>query len=94
MLACPSALLVASLALAPAATPPREEACVRKVAELPRRPRVDGELKDWAGATPLLSRPATGKSPGLTARAAVFGDTLYLGIDVIDEHPEAGPVLT
>ncbi len=94
MLVCPSALLVASLALAPATAAPREEPCLRKVAELARRPRVDGELKDWVGATPWLSRAATGHSPGLTARAGAFGDTLYLGIEVTDDHLEASPVLT
>jgi hypothetical protein len=92
MLAYPSAFLVAALALAPGPTAPKDEP--RKVVELARRPRVDGELKDLLGATPLLTRAATGHSPGLTARAAVFGDTLYLGIDVTDEHPEAAQVLT
>jgi hypothetical protein len=89
MLAYPSAFLVAALALAPGPTPPKDEPCLKKVAELQRRPRVDGELKDLVGATPVLTRAATARSPGLTIRAAVFGDTLYLGIDVTDEHPES-----
>lgn len=84
MLASPSAWLFAALAVAPATTPPKEEPCVRKVAELSRRPRVDGDLKDLVGATPVLTRVASGRAPGLTARAGVFGDTLYLGIDVAD----------
>jgi len=98
MLSYPSAWLVATLALAPApqpgATPAKEEPCVKKVAELQHRPRVDGDLKDFVGATPLLSRPSSSRAPGLTARAAVFGDTLYLGIDVTDERPDAVPLLT
>jgi hypothetical protein len=93
MLACPSALLLA-LALAPAAAASHEEPCVRKVAELARRPRVDGELKDLVGATPLLGCAPTGRAPALSARAAVFGDTLYLGIEAAEDHPEAGQVLT
>lgn len=91
MLASPFALLFA-LALAPAPTPPKEEPSVRKVAELQRRPRVDGDLKDWVGATPVLIRTASGRAPGLTARAAIFADTLYLAIDVVEA--EGSTVLT
>src|SRR5277367_1395376 len=100
MLSYPSAWLLATLALAPAPqpaappVPPKDEACVHKVPEVPRRPRVDGDLKDLLGATTVLSRLASGHSPGLTARAAVFGDTLYLGIEVTDEHPDAASLVT
>src|SRR5277367_4769220 len=94
MFAYPSAWLFAGLALAPAPTPPKEEACVRKVTELARRPRVDGDLKDLVGASPVLPCAANGRPSGLTARAAIFGDTLYLGIDVTDEHPAPGQLLT
>ena len=99
MLSYPSAWLVAMLALAPAPqppapAPPKDEAGVRKVGELSRRPRVDGDLKDLVGATAVLTRPASSGSPGLTARAAVFGDTLYLGIELTDERPEPAPSLT
>jgi hypothetical protein len=95
----PSVWLLATLALAPApppqATPPqKEEAVVRKVAELARRPRVDGDLKDLPGATQVLTRTPSARGPGLAVRAAVFLDTLYLGIEVAQEHPETGPVLT
>ena len=95
MLACSPALLAAALALAPAPTaPPGEEPGVRKVFELARRPRVDGELRDLSGATPVVTRVVVGPSATLTARAAVFGDTLYLGIDVTDDSPIAGDLLT
>jgi hypothetical protein len=94
MLSYPAACLLTGLALAPAPAPPKEEACVRKVAELPRRPRVDGDFKDLAGATAVLPCAASSRASGLTARAAIFGDTLYLGIDVTDEHPGASPPLT
>jgi hypothetical protein len=99
MLSYPSAWLVAMLALAPvpqppAPAPPKEEPCVKKVAELPRRPRVDGDLKDLLGATPVLTRPPSDRAPGFSARAAVFGDTLYLGIDVTDGSPEGAALLT
>jgi hypothetical protein len=93
MLAYSTALLLTAVALAPAAVPAKDEACVRKIAEVPRRPRVDGDLKDLVGATPLLTRAANPRGAGLTGRAAVFGDTLYLGFDVTEEHPEAGLVL-
>jgi len=86
--------LLAAFALAPSAAAPREEACVRKVTELPRRPRVDGDLRDLVGATPVLTRPPGEHSGGLSVRAAVFADTLYLGIDVTAEHPAEAPALT
>jgi hypothetical protein len=89
MFANPSAFLAGVLALAPALGAPKDEPCIKKLVELPRRPRVDGELKDVVGAVPVLTRAATAHGPGLTARAAVFADTLYLGIDVTDEHPDA-----
>jgi hypothetical protein len=99
MLSYPSAWLVAMVALAPAPqlpapAPAKDEPCVKKVVEVPRRPRVDGDLKDWAGATPLLSRPSSNRAPGLVARAVVFGDTLYLGIELTDERPEGATLLT
>src|SRR5271169_952055 len=88
------ALLLAAFALAPSPAAPREEACVRKVTELPRRPRVDGDLRDLVGATQVLTRPSTEHSAGLRVRAAVFGETLYLGVDVTMEHAGEAPALT
>ena len=90
------ALLAAALALAPAPAPPREEPGARRVPvpELARRPRIDGELKDLLGATPVVARAVVGPSASLTGRAAVFGDTLYLGIEVTDDQPLSGDLLT
>jgi len=89
-----SAVLVAAFALAPAPAVPREEPCVRKVAELPRRPHVDGDLRDLVGATQVLTRAPAGPADGLSVRAAVFGDTLYLGLEVTGDSPEAPLVLS
>jgi hypothetical protein len=94
MLAYPSSCLLLALALAAPQSAPHEEPCLKKVAEFPRRPRVDGGLKDLMGATPVLTRAATGRSAGLGVRATVFADTLYLGIEVTDEHPQPGQLLT
>jgi hypothetical protein len=92
---CLPALVAAALALAPApAAPVKDEPCIRKVFELARRPKVDGELRDLIGATPVVTRVVAGPSATLTARAAMFGDTLYLGIEITDDHPIAGDVVT
>jgi hypothetical protein len=93
MFACSPALLAATLALVPIPSPPREEPAPRRVTELARRPHVDGELKDLAGATPL-SHVVVGLSAALAAEAAVFGDTLYLGIEISDDHFTSGDLLT
>jgi hypothetical protein len=94
MLSSPAAWLFVALAVAPTPAPPKEEALVRKVTELPRRPRVDGDLKDLVGATAVLTRASSGHVPGLGVRAAVFADTLYLGIEVTEEPPATSQGLT
>ncbi len=94
MLPSASTVLVAAFALAPSPAVPREEPCVRKVSELPRRPRVDGDLRDLVGTTPVLTRAASGHTDGLSLRAAVFVDTLYLGLEVTGDATEAPLALT
>jgi hypothetical protein len=84
MAAYPTALLTAALTLAPSPSAPHEEPGPHKVLEVAHRPRVDGDLKDWAGTAPVLSRAAAANSAGLTLRAAVFADTLYLAIEVTE----------
>lgn len=93
MLFNPFACLYAALALAPATPSAKEEACPHKIAELPRRPRVDGDLRGLLPGSPVLTRAPSANASGLSARAAVFGDTLYLGIEVTDERA-ATPLLT
>jgi len=92
MLTSLPALLLA-LAVAPA-SPARDEASVRRVPELAHRPRVDGELRDLMGATPVVARAAAGPSASLTGRAAVYGDTLYLGIEITDDQPITADLLS
>jgi hypothetical protein len=93
MLAYPSSCLLLALAVAAAPAVPDKEPCLKKVVESPKRPRVDGDLKDFP-ATQVLTRAPTARGPGLGARATVFADTLYLGVEVTDEHPQPGQVLT
>ena len=94
MLPSASAVLLAALALAPAPAVPREEPCVHKVSELARRPRLDGDLRNLVGATQVLSRGSAGHPDALNVRAAVFGDTLYLGLEVAGDVPEDPLLLT
>ncbi len=85
--------LLAALALASAPAVPREEPSVRKVTELPRRPRVDGDLRDMLGATQVLSLGPTERSAGVSVRAGVYGDSLYLSIEVTSEPPDEAAAL-
>ena len=94
MLAFPSPLLAAAIALAPASPAPREESSVRKLTELARRPRLDGDLRDLVGATPVLTQPPSKDVAGLNVRAGVFSDTLYLAVEVTAEAPKEGATLT
>ncbi len=94
MVPLPTALLVAAFALASAAVPPHEEPFVRKLTELSRRPRMDGDARDLLGATPVLARAAGDHTAGLNVRAGVFGDTLYLGLDVTWEAAFDASALT
>ncbi len=94
MLPSAPAVLLAAFALAPAPAVAREEPCVRKLTELPRRPRVDGDLRALAGTAPVLTRAPAGHADGLSVRAAVFADTVYLGLEVAGDAPEEPLALT
>jgi hypothetical protein len=94
MLPSAPAVLVAAFALAPAPAVAREEPCVRKLTELPRRPRVDGDLRAFAGAAQVLTRVPASHTDGLSVRAAVFADTVYLGLEVTGDAPEEPLALT
>ncbi|WNG24531.1 hypothetical protein F0U62_11245 [Cystobacter fuscus] len=67
---------------------------VKAVPALGREPKLDGSLKDLPATLTLKSPADPQASASFTARVGWRKETLYVGVEVTDDQPQSGDVLT